>query len=218
LFEPRTHFSASVRHVLLDVRRRDCGAAIGHAPEELVRPKRERRARNAAVRPRARGGERRGEAVEVLARVPRAIEVEVVVDAVHQLRFRDLLATFEQIDDRFLARVLQHLEAGNRHRCGVLLDRELRRADRAVGRDVQRLVARVRVRVYRGRIDIHDLFQDDVTAAERTNVAFCLESAHGCVVVRHVVRKLARALLDRGGDDVSDARVGECHDSSPLLD
>jgi hypothetical protein len=170
-----------------------------------------------AVGARGRDVRNRGaKAGDVLAAVARAVEVDVPGDAVQEAGFRDLHAAVEQVDDLFLARVLQHLEAGHRHRIGVLGDGELRRADRAVGRDVDQLVAGVAVGVVRARVVVHDLFQDHVSTGEGAHVALALQATQKRVVVREVVRQLARTLLDRRGDDVGYCRVGESHDG--LLD
>ena len=147
----------------------------------------------------------RSKAREVLARVAGAIAVQVARDAVSKLGFRDFHATVKQVNDGFLARVLDHFQTRDGHSRGVLRDAELRRRNRAVLADVQHLVSRVGIRVVGGRIVVHDFLQNHVTARERLDVPALLEATKQRVVVRHVVSEFTATALNSRGNDVADA-------------
>ena len=158
-------------HVLLDVGSRHRRATIGDTAVRHRTPERPRCAVDAAVGSGGRAvGNRRREAGEVLARVARAVAVQVTADAVRQLRFGHFHTTIKKVNDRFLARVLDHFQTRDGHSRGVLRNAELRGRDRAVLTDVQHFVTRVRVGVVGGRVVVHDFLQNHVTAGERLDV------------------------------------------------
>ena len=103
--------------------------------------------------------------------------------------FGDGHAGFEQVDDLFLASVLQLLEAGDGDRAGSLLDVVLRRADDVGGSDRQGFVAGVVTGVAVG--GERQFFEDDVTAGERLDVAALLQAGQEGVVGGDVVGDLA---------------------------
>jgi hypothetical protein len=138
------------------------------------------------------------QASDVLAAVTCTSRVDTCGQGIHQLLFSDLNAGLQQVDDGFFARVHQLVKTGDRHGGSVLLDVELSGSDRAVGGDVDDIVARVRTSILGVGVVVHDLLQDHVTAAKRLDVALLLQTSQERVLLQNVVGQLAGARLNRG--------------------
>ena len=148
-------------HVLLDVGSRHRSATVGDTRVGNRTPERPRCAVDAAISTRGRRIRHRSrQASQVLTSVTSAIAIQVTADAVSQLGFSNHHAAIEQVDDRFLARVLDHLQTRDRHGSSVLRDRKLSRRDGAVLRHVQHFVARIRICIIRCAIGIGNFLQD----------------------------------------------------------
>ena len=192
-------------HVLLDVGGRHGSATIGDTRVGHRTPEAPRCAVDAAVGAgRRRIRNRSSQTRQVLAAVARAVAVQVTADAVGKLGLSHVHTAIEQVDDRFLARVLDHLQTRDGHRRSVLRDAELSSRDGAVLRNVQHFIAAIAIGVVRGRVVVHDFFKDHVTARERLDVSALLETTKQRIVVRHVVSEFTTAALDVSRNNVAD--------------
>ena len=199
-------------HVLLNVRSRHRSATIGDTRVGNRTPERPRCPVDAAVSTRGRRIRHSSrEASQVLTSIACAVAIQVTADAVSKLGFSNHHAAIEQVDDRFLARVLDHLQTRDRHSSSVLRDRELSRRDGAVLRHVQDFIARVAVGVVGGGIGVSNFLKDYVTTRKRFDVSTLFQTTQQCVVVRHVISKFTSAALNVGRNDVADTGIGKCH-------
>ena len=199
-------------HILLDVGCRYSSATVRQPGESNRLPERIAGAIDTAVS----AGRRcirnsRREAGNVLAAVARSIQIDITGNTVSQLRFGNVHTTVEQVDNRFLAAVLNHFQTADRYRSSVLRDTKLRRTDRAVLTDVQHFVTRIRIRVVRRAVVVHYLLQDDVTARKRFHVSAFFQPAQKRVIVCYVVGQLTATTLYVGRNDVADRAIGKSH-------
>ena len=196
---------------LLDVGRRSRRPEVGRGVEGLGAPEVPRSAVDAANGARGRVNRNlSAEAGDFLAAIAEAIRVDTRSEQVCHRGLGNRHATFQQVDDLFLASILQLLEAGNRDRAGSLLDVVLRGADNISGGNRQGFVAGVVTDV--SVLLERQFFHDDVTARERLDVAALFQAGKQGVVLGNVIGNDAGARLNRGCDDVADRGVGEGHD------
>ena len=80
-------------------------------------------------------------------RVTSAVQINIRTDTVSKLRLSHVHTTVEQVDDRFFAAVLDHLQAADRDCRSVLGDAELSSRNRAVLRHVQNFVATIAISI-----------------------------------------------------------------------
>ena len=199
-------------HILLNVRGRDSGTAVGQARIGNRLPERERRAVDTAVGTRRRRiRDRSAQAGNVLTAVAGAVQIDVAADTVGKLSLRNVHTAIQKVDDGFLAGVLDHFQTGDSHRRGILSDRELSSRNGAVLRHVQHFIAAIAIGVVRAGIIVHDFLQDDVTAAEGLHIAAFLQTTKKRVIVSHVVGQFTTAALNVGRNDVADRAIGESH-------
>ena len=86
----------------------------------------------------------------------------------------------------------------------------------AVLRDVQHFVARVRIRVIRSRVVVHDFLEDYVSSRKTTHIAPFLEPRKQSIVVRNVVSEFTTTALNVSRNDVADRAIDKCHNNLRL--
>ena len=199
-------------HIGLNVGSVDRRTTIGNAGILNRAPEGERSAVDAAVGAAARSVRNsRSQTRDVLAAVARAVAVNVATDTVGELGFSHVHATVKQVNNGFLAAVLDHFQTGNGNSRSILSNAELSRRDWRVLRHVQHFIAGIAVGVVGRGIVVHDFLQNHVTTGERLDVTTVLKTAEQGVVVRYVVSEFTTAALDISRNDVADRGIGESH-------
>ena len=196
--------------VLLDVCCRGSRAPIRSGVERLVAPEIPGSAVDASDSASGRGSGDLGlETGDFLAAVAGAVAVNAAGNQIGHGRFGHRDAPLEQVDDLFLASILELLQAADGDGASRLLDVVLRSADDVLRSHRKRFVPAVVTGV--GVFGERKFLHDDVTAAELLDVSARFQATEQGVVLGDVVGNDAGTVLDGGADDVADARIGKGH-------
>jgi hypothetical protein len=192
-------------HVLLDVGSRHRSAAIGDTRVGNRLPERPHSTVDAAVGSR-------GRAIRHSSARPSRFLPALPVPSPYRSPLMRLaswasatsIRPSSKVDDRFLAAVLDHLQARDGHRSRVLLDAELGRRNRAVLSHVQHFVAAVGVRVVGGS-SVY-MISCKITLPPENVLTFprSFKRRKQRVVVRHVISEFTATALNVSRNDVAD--------------
>ena len=137
----------------------------------------------------------------------RAVTIDALRETVHERIFGVHDAGFEQVDDCFLARVLQLFEAADRDSNGCLADREFGRGEDLRRGDVEGLIAGVPLE--RLVIGVVQFLNNRAATGKRLDVSLARQTQQGRVVAAHVVCQLTRTVTESGCHDFRE--IGESH-------